>query len=95
MFLSTNNSNNLQSNLNHAKTSESLLQTGGETRIGINQSVPEDSNSPLTQTGGKQSTRNRKQKTFRVKRTTNLISALNNAAKNIIYHLVKMKSMIF
>lgn len=67
LFLSTNNSNDLQSNLNHAKTSESLLQTGGETQSGINKSVPEESNSPLTQTGGKQSTRNRKQKTFRVK----------------------------
>lgn len=79
-FLPTNNSNDLQSILNHAKSSESLLQTGGETQSGMNKSVPDVSNA-LTQTGGKQSTRNRKQKTtFRVKRTTNSISALNNAA---------------
>lgn len=79
-FLPTNNSNDLQSNLNHTKSSESLLQTGGETQSGMNKSVPDVSNA-LTQTGGKQSTRNRKQKTtFRVKRTTNSISALNNAA---------------
>lgn len=79
-FLPTNNSNDLLSNLNHTKSSESLLQTGGETQSGINKSVPDVSNA-LTQTGGKQSTRNRKQKTtFRVKRTTNSISALNNAA---------------
>lgn len=79
-FLPTNNSNDLQSNLNHTKSSESLLQTGGDTQSGMNKSVPEVSNA-LTQTGGKQSTRNRKQKTtFRVERTTNSISALNNAA---------------
>lgn len=67
-FLSTINGNDLQSNPNHTQTYESLLQTGRETQSGVNKSVPEDSNSSLAQTGGKQSTENRKQKTtFRVK----------------------------